>query len=95
LNELLIQWLMRIDSAEQEIMLARPAWQARAACRGQAAELWVGGPRASYEAQRAVCAACPVRRECLDFALADLELVGCWGGTDERERRAMRRGSAA
>jgi len=31
-----------------------------------------------------------VQRECLDYALAHPTLVGCWGGTTERERRRLR-----
>ena len=33
-------------------------------------------------------------RECFAFAIASPELVGIWAGTDERERRRLRRASA-
>lgn len=39
----------------------------------------------------AVCAACPVRVECLSHALATNERFGVWGGTTERERRSLSR----
>lgn len=39
---------------------------------------------------KAVCAGCPVREACLEFALANDERWGVWGGTSERQRRAMR-----
>jgi hypothetical protein len=42
-------------------------------------------------AAKAVCAECLVRVECLEYALANAEKFGIWGGTSERERRAMRR----
>jgi WhiB family redox-sensing transcriptional regulator len=45
-------------------------------------------------AAKAVCVACPVRRDCLAYAVGSPELVGVWAGTDERERRQMRRASA-
>jgi WhiB family redox-sensing transcriptional regulator len=32
-----------------------------------------------------------VREECLDYALATGQKFGVWGGTSERERRALRR----
>lgn len=37
---------------------------------------------------------CPVRDECLEFALARND-PGVWGGTSENERRTMRRSIAA
>jgi WhiB family redox-sensing transcriptional regulator len=44
---------------------------------------------------RAICAVCPVTDQCLAFALADTDLVGCWAGTTGQERRAMRAGRMA
>ena len=45
----------------------------------------------STVAAKAICSACPVRRQCLDYALANDEHHGIWGGCSERERRAIRR----
>ena len=44
-----------------------------------------GGPH------RALPSTIRVRRECLEAALADPELIGLWGGTTEAERREIRR----
>jgi len=41
---------------------------------------------------KTVCAACPVRAECLAYALEQGERHGVWGGYSERDRRALRRG---
>lgn len=38
-----------------------------------------------------ICARCPVRAECLAWALDRKERVGVWGGTTGHERDAMRR----
>ena len=38
-----------------------------------------------------VCAACPVRAECLDYALRVNEPLGVWGGLDPIERRTLLR----
>jgi len=38
---------------------------------------------------KAVCASCPVRRDCLNFALRIREPHGIWGGLNEIERRAI------
>lgn len=68
-----------------------PNWFERGACRGLGSVEFVQGPAADYsQTAREMCATCPVRRQCLDFALADPNIYGLWGGTDERERKAMR-----
>jgi hypothetical protein len=41
---------------------------------------------------RQVCAACPVRQPCLDYAITNCIAYGVWGGLTERERRALRSG---
>jgi WhiB family redox-sensing transcriptional regulator len=37
-----------------------------------------------------VCAGCPVREPCLDYALSYETTHGIWGGLAERDRRALR-----
>jgi WhiB family transcriptional regulator, redox-sensing transcriptional regulator len=71
-------------------------WWRSAACREADPELFfpVGahGPGASELAEaKAVCAACRVRRQCLQYALATHQLHGVWGGTSEDERQARAR----
>lgn len=75
-------------------VLGRPTWEARAACKGLDVELFVPPLGRNGEAGRAICRRCVVREECLEYALADVTLSGIWGGTSERDRRAMRRASA-
>ena len=66
-------------------------WVDRALCRGQDPSKWVSADaKADYAHQRSLCRRCPVRQPCLDYALAHPNIVGCWGGTDQRERRQMR-----
>jgi len=71
-------------------------WRDDAACRGLDPELFfpvgTAGP-ALLQIGRAkqVCAGCPVRAPCLDWALATGQDAGVWGGTSEDERRALRR----
>jgi WhiB family transcriptional regulator, redox-sensing transcriptional regulator len=77
-----------------EDFLRRPAWHAEALCRGRGTEPFSRGPKSDHSAVKVVCAACPVRQECLSFALADETLLSLWGGVTERERRVMRRGRA-
>jgi WhiB family redox-sensing transcriptional regulator len=43
----------------------------------------------------ALCATCPVRAQCLEYALRNKETHGIWGGTTADQRRRMRRRVAA
>jgi WhiB family transcriptional regulator, redox-sensing transcriptional regulator len=78
-------------------------WQHRAACRGEvAAWFFPEAPEESREDRReregrakAICAACPVKDECLEYSLRTREPHGVWGGLNEYERRARIRERAA
>lgn len=37
-----------------------------------------------------ICSSCPYKAECLSWAVANDE-IGIWGGTTQKERRALRR----
>ena len=64
-------------------------WHLGAACRGLDPDLFF--PATSSEEARAkiICAGCPVRSDCLDFAMRARERYGVWGGTSEEERKAI------
>lgn len=66
-------------------------WQARAACVGRplAAFFPAAGRNLALTAVR-WCQPCPVRADCLAWAVAAHE-HGVWGGTTERERNGIRR----
>jgi len=66
-------------------------WHKQAACRGHGPDDFVRGPKFTYDDVRALCETCPVREQCLEFALADGTLTGLWGGTTDAERREIRR----
>ncbi|MFI6655126.1 WhiB family transcriptional regulator [Streptomyces sp. NPDC050523] len=71
-------------------------WRDRAACRSEDPDLFfpigTSGPSLlQTEQAKAVCRRCPVREECLRWALDTGECMGVWGGTSEMERRALRR----
>jgi WhiB family redox-sensing transcriptional regulator len=81
-------------------LLPRPGvgWQDRAACAGLDVVLFFGpdGERqpereARERRAKAVCASCPVRAQCLDYAISRPEKYGVWGGLNEEERAAERR----
>lgn len=45
------------------------------------------------EQARLICAGCPVRAECLSWAVHTGQAYGVWGGATPAERRSMRRES--
>jgi len=66
-------------------------WQDRANCLGVDPDLFFPERGASTREAKSVCAGCEVRLECLEYALANGEKFGIWGGLSERERRRLRR----
>ncbi len=67
-------------------------WQENAACLHHAGRVDFFPARGeSVRDAKAVCAVCPVKNECLDFALRLKVAHGVWGGLSERERRNLRR----
>jgi WhiB family redox-sensing transcriptional regulator len=71
-------------------------WRERSACRDSDPDVFFpigsSGPALEQiETARRICAACPVRDECLEFALATNQEAGIWGGTTEEERRKLRK----
>lgn len=65
------------------------SWQERALCAQTDPEVFFperGEP--TTEAKR-ICRMCEVQAECLEYALDRRERFGVWGGTSERERRAV------
>lgn len=47
----------------------------------------------AYEREaKLVCQECPYKVKCLKYALDNPELVGIWGGTNEYQRRSIRKG---
>ena len=59
------------------------------ACQETDPELWFPENRASTRIAKALCKACPVARECLEFALVSNEMHGIWGGVSVGDRREM------
>ena len=68
-------------------------WATDALCAQTDPDAFYPEMGASVRQAKAVCAACPVRAECLNWALTNGERFGVWGGRSERERRAITRGT--
>ena len=75
--------------------MPKDGWMQRAACRGLDVELFYSPDVETAREAVRVCRACPVRRECLETAILSEEQFGVWGGTLERPRRRLLRGTAS
>ncbi len=79
------------------VLHAEELWQAKAACRGPQTSLFF--PPSHFERKddkelresraKAICATCPVKRSCLEYAVRIKEPHGIWGGLNEVERRSL------
>lgn len=66
-------------------------WRQRAACLGIDAAVFYPVSDEEAAPAKGICAQCPVRQPCLEYALVNRERDGVWGGATERERRRMLR----
>ena len=81
-----ILWDPRFSGADEEL-----DWQERALCAQTDPEAFFPEKGGSTREAKKVCASCEVRVECLEYALANDERFGIWGGLSERERRRVKR----
>lgn len=63
----------------------------RGNCRQQPPDLFFPSDGVGVEIARRVCVDCPVKSECLEYAMVNHIDHGVWGGTSERERRRIAR----
>lgn len=66
-------------------------WQERALCAQTDPEAFFPEKGGSTREAKKVCTGCEVRAECLEYALANDERFGIWGGLSERERRKLKK----
>jgi WhiB family redox-sensing transcriptional regulator len=82
---------------DQPNILDEPAiddeqWQERALCAQTDPEAFFPEKGGSTREAKRICLGCEVKDACLDYALANDERFGIWGGLSERERRRLKRG---
>ena len=67
------------------------AWMLHARCRGANPTEFFPSDGLGVEMAQRICAGCPVRLDCLEYALLHRIEHGVWGGASERERRRILR----
>jgi WhiB family transcriptional regulator, redox-sensing transcriptional regulator len=66
-----------------------PTWYNQARCKGIDPEIFYPISEDEGDEAKTICGDCPVRLQCLEFALANRERDGIWGGATEKERRRI------
>jgi WhiB family redox-sensing transcriptional regulator len=66
------------------------AWSELASCAGEDPTLFFPVYGDPGTRARQVCASCPVRIDCLEYAI-DADEFGIWGGLDQEQRRSLLR----
>lgn len=78
-------------SVLNELLGTIPAWVEDGLCGQTDPELFFPINGVNATEPKAVCARCPVRSDCLEYALENDERFGVWGGLSERERRDLKK----
>ena len=77
---------------ESQQVYPRDNWEQSAECRGMDPNVFFPTDGLGVQAAQKICSECPVRPDCLEFALKNHTDHGIWGGVSERERRRLQRG---
>ncbi|MDN5791377.1 MAG: WhiB family transcriptional regulator [Micrococcales bacterium] len=83
--------LITSDTPDTAVALGGLSWQDHSLCAQTDPEAFFPEKGGSTRDAKKVCVECPVRQECLEYALANDERFGIWGGLSERERRRLKR----
>ena len=91
--------MTRRATAEPSALSLPGRWAERALCAQADPDAWYPEHHAQPWAKR-ICAACPVRAQCLEYALSGADTwrgitTGIWGGTTPRERSRLRQARKA
>ena len=80
------------DPVEPMLTPDDPLWQENALCAQTDPEAFFPEKGGSTREAKRICLGCEVKDACLEYALANDERFGIWGGLSERERRRLKRG---
>lgn len=80
---------------KSKLLTYQEPWMADAVCSQTDPDAFFPEKGGSTAEAKKVCLSCPVRTECLEYALSHNERYGIFGGKSERERRKLAKGRAA
>ena len=87
---------MTILASSLALANADYSWRSKAICKDTDPDLFfpvgtTGQALVQIARAKEVCGECPVRVDCLEYAIETNQDSGIWGGTSEEERRTLRR----
>lgn len=78
----LFEWMDPAFKREQ-------GWKLDGACLLEPTDLFFPDRGQSAQAAKLICSTCPVKVQCLRFAIEQRQWDGIWGGTNEKDRRPL------
>jgi WhiB family redox-sensing transcriptional regulator len=81
---------MLVTANAADLLGDTPKWQEDSSCSQADPESWFPEKGGSVAYAKRICRRCPVRAECLAWALTHDERHGIWGGLSEAERRKLK-----
>ena len=73
-----------------EVIGGMPSWTEEANCKGADADLFFPERGASTRKAKAICRACTVQDECLEYAVEQSEKFGIWGGLQKEKEDVLK-----
>jgi WhiB family redox-sensing transcriptional regulator len=71
------------------------SWRAFAACRNADPSIFFPSSDLFSNRAKLICSTCPVKEQCLAWAVATSQRDGIWGGKTPKERRRIARTAAS
>jgi WhiB family transcriptional regulator, redox-sensing transcriptional regulator len=78
------------NSVRSEYAPKERSWRSLGLCLGHDPDLWFPTEGEDCSIAARICSVCPVRRECLSWAIEHKERYGIWGGESYRGRQRIR-----
>ncbi len=83
--------LLGVSGAYTDFEQVPLSWPADALCAQTDPEAFFPEKGGSTRDAKRICTGCDVKAQCLEYALANDERFGIWGGLSERERRKLKK----
>ncbi|MDQ1510552.1 MAG: WhiB family transcriptional regulator, redox-sensing transcriptional regulator [Actinomycetota bacterium] len=87
---MLLLLLTTNTSLTPSFLFGSEPWLAGGACRPYPTAWWFSTDLGETATAKHICAGCPVREECLEYAIERPALLGVWAATKPAERADVR-----